>query len=136
MQAHFLDNAKLSENYFIVNCEQLLVCLSINSCLAIELWLFHINDVFLFISNQLSIISLFYYYLLGFLLFGGCCLYMLVPGTRKWLLLLMSFPLDYMRNTFSVSGTFLSFQEITKYQNTIYVSRTILWIENLLEWKN
>lgn len=28
MQEHFIDNAKLSEKYFIVNCEQLLVCLS------------------------------------------------------------------------------------------------------------
>lgn len=28
LQEHFIDNAKLSEKYFIVNCEQLLVCLS------------------------------------------------------------------------------------------------------------
>ena len=28
MQEHFVENAKLSENYFIVDCEVMLVCLS------------------------------------------------------------------------------------------------------------
>lgn len=33
LQEHFIDNAKLSEKYFIVNCDQLLVCLSIAALL-------------------------------------------------------------------------------------------------------
>lgn len=52
MQEHFVENAKLSENYFIVDCEVMLVCLSTELCLVEKQELFFF--FFLFKVCQIS----------------------------------------------------------------------------------
>lgn len=91
--------------------------MSFNSCLAIELWIFHINAIVF--SFVISVSNTFN----SLLLFTGFPFVLWVlfvhADARKLLLSLMSFPSDYMRNTFSVSGAFLYFQKITQFQNAI-----------------
>lgn len=74
LQEHFLENAKLSANYFITDCEELLVC-----CFSLSAWF---TLLFLYSSS----------------------LYACSKLCRKLRLLLMSCPLGCMTNTFSASG--------------------------------
>ena len=85
-QEHFLDNAKLSENYFIANCEDMLVC-------------FYHAPTFSYLRKYLvSTLTLDVNYTMD---------------TRKLLLLLMSCPLGCMISTFSASGNiFCPFEEV------------------------